>query len=133
MPPQIRLRPNQVADLAEIRDTPSEILLAIAAGLQAASPPPMRPKDLQREMARVLGADRSEATDRIIRPFWRSKASSASVESNPRRPSKPFGPHFAPVIRLGSRMNSTAGAKLSQRSRFCSQILRYARFRSLST
>jgi hypothetical protein len=42
MPPQIRLHPSQVADLAEIRDTPPNLLMVISEHLLKADPRPMR-------------------------------------------------------------------------------------------
>jgi hypothetical protein len=68
MPPQIRLHPSQVADLAEIRDTPPDTLTAIADHLQTANPRPMRAKELQQAITRALGG-KSEAANRIMRPL----------------------------------------------------------------
>jgi hypothetical protein len=69
MPPQFRLHSRQVADLAEIRDTPPPTLVAITERLRTVNPPPMRPKDLHREVTRVLGEDKSDAANRIMRPL----------------------------------------------------------------
>ncbi len=69
MPPQLRLHSSQVADLAEIRDTPLETLAAITERLRNASTRPMRPKELHREIAEVLGAEKSEAANKIMRPL----------------------------------------------------------------
>ncbi|HWL08245.1 MAG TPA: hypothetical protein VNQ76_07570 [Planctomicrobium sp.] len=69
MPPQIRLHPKQIADLAEIRDTSPETLLAIRDHLLAARPAPMRPSELKLRIVEVLGEDNSEAANRIIRPL----------------------------------------------------------------
>jgi hypothetical protein len=69
MPPQLRLHPSQVADLAEIRDTPLQTLTAITERLRIADPCPMRPKELHREITQVLGAGKSEAAKRIMRPL----------------------------------------------------------------
>ena len=69
MPPQIRLHPNQVADLAEIRDTPPDTLTAIVARLGNANPRPMRPKELHREITQILGVEKLEAANRIMRPL----------------------------------------------------------------
>lgn len=69
MPPQLRLHPSQVADLAEIRDTPPQTLADITERLRAATPRPMRPKDLHREITQVLGIDKSDAANRIMRPL----------------------------------------------------------------
>ncbi len=69
MPPQLRLHSSQVADLAEIRDTPPQTLAAITDRLRNAVPRPMRPKELHREVVEVLGAEKSEAANRIMRPL----------------------------------------------------------------
>lgn len=69
MPPQFRLNSSQLADLAEIRDTPPETLAAISNRLRTASPLPMRPKELRHEISEVIGQDKSEATNRVIRPL----------------------------------------------------------------
>lgn len=69
MPPQIRLHPSQVADLVEIRDTPPETLEKIKDRLAAASPNPLRPKELQREILDVLGQAKSESATRMMRPL----------------------------------------------------------------
>lgn len=68
MPPQIRLHPSQIADLAEIRDTPPDTLVSIADHLLTADPRPMRAKELQQAISRALGG-KSEAANRIMRPL----------------------------------------------------------------
>jgi hypothetical protein len=69
MPPQLRLHSSQVADLVEIRDTPPQTLAAITERLRTATPRPMRPKELHREIAAVLGAEKSDAANRVMRPL----------------------------------------------------------------
>lgn len=72
MPPQLRLSPTQLDDLAEIRETSPALLKTIADRFQRADPDLMRPEDLRREVAQILGG-RSEAADRIMRAllsFW---------------------------------------------------------------
>jgi len=68
MPLQLRLQPGQLSDLAVIRDTTPELLFDIANRFEAATPPPMRPKELHREIANVLG-DKPEQVGKILRPL----------------------------------------------------------------
>lgn len=68
MPPQLRLRPQQVADLAKIRDTSLETLVAIVDHLRTVRPRPIKPRELRREIALALGA-KPEDADRILRPL----------------------------------------------------------------
>jgi hypothetical protein len=66
MPPQLRLHPGQLTDLAEIRDTSPELLRAIAERFRTVSPRPMRPMELHREISQALG-DKPDAAHRILR------------------------------------------------------------------
>ena len=68
MPVQLRLHPNQLADLAEIRDTSPDLLRAIAERFRTVTPRPMQTKEMHREIAQVLG-DKPEAANRIMRPL----------------------------------------------------------------
>jgi hypothetical protein len=67
MPPQIRLGTRQINDLAQIRDLPVEILTALDERLRTASP--IRAQELHREITDVLGADRAEIADDVMRPL----------------------------------------------------------------
>ncbi len=69
MPPRLRLHSSQVADLAEIRDTPPKALAAIMERLRTTTPCPMRPEELHRVIIQVLGQDKSDAASRIMRPL----------------------------------------------------------------
>ncbi len=69
MPPRLRLQASQVADLAEIRDTPAETLAAIRERICAANPQPMHPNELQRVIVHVLGKDKTEEGRRVMRPL----------------------------------------------------------------
>ncbi len=68
MPLQLRLHPGQLSDLAVIRDTSPELLTAIADRFLVATPRPMRPKDLHREITQVLG-DNPKVAGQIMRPL----------------------------------------------------------------
>jgi len=69
MPPQLRLHSSQVADLAEIRDTPLPTLAAITERLRNAATRPIRPKELHREVVEVLGPNKSDAANKLMRPL----------------------------------------------------------------
>jgi len=67
MPTQIRLMPQQIADLAAIRELGAERVRSVARHLRGLEAQPLRPDVLQREFATALGGD-GRAAERLLRP-----------------------------------------------------------------
>jgi hypothetical protein len=66
MPTQIRLSPQQIADLAAIRDLGSERLRGVAEHLRRLDPLPLRPSQLHHEVLTALGNE-ERAAEHVLR------------------------------------------------------------------
>jgi hypothetical protein len=67
MPTQIRLLPQQIADLAAVRDLGPERLQVVLAHLQGLQPLPLRPAILHGELTQALDND-ERAAEHLLRP-----------------------------------------------------------------